>query len=71
MIGAAGADPGRSDVHSHIHWIWEDSRHARMKDKCCAVGYMERRNTGRRRKARGHATKGGGDKKWDSAGQED
>lgn len=46
MIGAAGADPGRSDVHSHIHWIWEDSRHTRMEDKCCAVGYMECRNTG-------------------------
>lgn len=42
MIGAAGADPGRLVVHSHIYWVWEDSRHARIKDRCCGIFGVQR-----------------------------
>lgn len=42
MIGAAGADPGRLVVHSHIYWVWEDSRHTRIKDRCCGIYGVQR-----------------------------
>lgn len=49
MIGAAGADPGRLVVHSHVYWVWEDSRHTRMKEKCCGIIWSaETHGAGRR-----------------------
>jgi hypothetical protein len=37
MIGAAGADPGRLGVRSHVYWIWEDLRHTRIEDESCGM----------------------------------
>jgi hypothetical protein len=49
MIGAAGADPGRLEVRSHVYLVWEDSRHTRMEDTSCGID-MKYRDTQHRQK---------------------
>jgi hypothetical protein len=51
MIGAAGADPGRLGVRSHVYWVWEDLRHTRIEDRFCGI-YKVQRHTRCRQKGK-------------------